>query len=147
MDRATFAYLTFVILDRKRRYLMIIIMILAGALGWEVIPSVAQERIMYTFTQTKQRGQETIGGATLDTSTSARLNSYKNAFDDFQITPIWGFGVTGYGFLDAQYPRILVETGLMGVVTFGIMILTVFKEARNVLQRTTDGLYRGLAMV
>ena len=26
------------------------------------------------------------------------------------------------------------------------MILTVFKEARNVLQRTRDGLYRGLAM-
>ena len=141
-----FTYLTFVLFNARKRVTMILILVVIGFVGWEIMPTVMKDRIMYTFTQTKQRGQTEVGGASLDTSTSARLTSYTEAFEDVKSTPIWGFGVTGYGFLDAQYPRVMVESGLLGLVTFGIMILAVFKAAYGTLKKSTDSLYRGLSV-
>ena len=141
-----FTYMTFVLFHPRKRVMMILIFVAVSVVGWEVMPSVMKDRIMYTFTQTKQRGQTAVGGATLDTSTSARLTSYTEALEDVQRTPIWGFGVTGYGFLDAQYPRVMVESGLIGVVTFVIMILGVFKAAYTTHKESSDALYKGLSV-
>jgi len=65
--------------------------------------------------------------------------------EDAVKSPVWGFGVTGYGFLDAQYPRILVETGLLGMVLFGVLIRGVFREALAVFRRTGQPGMAGLA--
>ena len=125
---------------------MIIVFVFVGVVGWEIMPPVMKDRIMYTFTQREQAGQRQIGGASLDTSTSARLTSYQEVFDDVVRSPIWGFGVTGYGFLDAQYPRVIAESGLLGVVTFGIMVFAIFRLGYKVMKTSSDGLYRGLSM-
>jgi O-antigen ligase len=87
-----------------------------------------------------------VGDLYLDTSTSARLESWKRALGDAMDSPLWGFGVTGYGFLDAQYPRILVETGLLGLLLFGLLIAAVFREAYAAWRPSRDPLYRGLAL-
>jgi O-antigen ligase len=53
--------------------------------------------------------------------------------------------VTGYGFLDAQYFRVLVETGMLGLASFlGLLTAcgTIFWRARTALD---DPLQRGLA--
>ena len=36
----------------------------------------------------------------------------------FQGSPIFGRGVTGFRFVDAQYPRLLVESGVVGFAAF-----------------------------
>ncbi len=91
-------------------------------------------------------GQITIGDVRLDTSTSARLQSWKEALGDFNQHPFIGYGVAGYTFVDAQFPRVLTETGLVGVVAFLYLLYSVFKLAFQRLRETEDPYYQGLIM-
>jgi O-antigen ligase len=141
-----FVYFALIYLNKKHRSLMIGLMIGFAALGTVVVPQSVKDRVMYTFDQEKQANQMQVGGVAIDTSTSERLTSWKEALEDSLRSPLWGFGVTGYGFLDAQYPRILVETGFIGLLLFGLLIRAVFREAFRVLRRSREPLYRGLAM-
>ena len=141
-----FVYLSLMVLYPARRRAMALIMLGAVAIGIGWMPASVRERISYTFNQGyTQQERVAVGGVQLDTSTSERLRSWEHAFKDAAASPIWGFGVTGYGFLDAQYPRVLVETGLLGCVLFFLLIRTVWREGRQLLRITRDPLYGGLA--
>jgi len=142
-----FTYLGLAILSPRRRVAMILIMVLFGVVGVAAMPKVVVDRITYTFNQgATSHARVTVGNVRLDSSTSARLNSWQEALTDAMDSPIWGYGVTGYQFLDAQYPRVLVETGLLGLVIFAILIGAVFRETFAFFRRTRDPLYRGLSM-
>jgi len=82
----------------------------------------------------------------MDTSTSARLRSWQDALKDTAKHPIFGFGVTGYHFVDAQYPRVLVETGVIGMFSFILLLLAILKHGVTIFRGTNDILYRGLSM-
>jgi len=125
---APFCYIAMGFLHKAKRMRMLFFLVIIGALGIVAMPSTVRERVFYTFNQkfTQQERLE-VGGVRLDTSTTERLRSWENVFRDITKSPIWGFGVTGYGFLDAQYPRVLIETGLLGIVLFGALIYWVFK--------------------
>ena len=43
--------------------------------------------------------------------------------------PIFGYGVTGYRFMDAQFPRVLVETGVLGFLAFLYLLYSIFRLA------------------
>jgi hypothetical protein len=153
LSRASYAglplvYLALVFLHRKKRALMIGLMLLFGVMALVMMPQVVKDRIFSTFNPeyTRRYDQAAIGGVKLDTSTTERVRSWQKAVEDIVESPIWGFGVTGYGFLDAQYPRIMVETGLLGLVTFFMLVNAVYKGCKRVFDTATDPLYRGLAM-
>lgn len=141
-------YLALVALARRGRTTMVVAMLVVGAVGAAAMPQVVVDRILYTFQQEghTRHARVNVGGVQLDTSTSARLNQWSESLTDALDSPIWGYGVTGYGFIDAQYPRILIETGLMGVVTFAVLILAVYRHAMGLYRQTTDRLYAGLSM-
>ena len=141
-----FVYMTFVVLNPKKRMVMVLAMIGVGVIGWAAMPKVVKERIMYTFNQRSTSERIQVGGVKLDTSTTERLNSWKEVGEDIVESPLWGFGVTGYGFMDAQYPRVLAETGILGMATFFILVAAVFREAMAVFRRSKIPLYRGLAV-
>lgn len=141
-----FVYMALVVLTPKKRVVMILAMIGVGTIGWVVMPSVVKDRIMYTFNQRSTSARVQVGNVKLDTSTSERLNSWTEVGEDIVESPIWGFGVTGYGFMDAQYPRVVAETGILGLVTFLLLVGAVFREALAVFRRSQVPLYRGLAM-
>lgn len=112
-----------------------------------VIPQAVKERALYTFTQRAEPGQMQIGGIRIDTSTSARLESWKLVLSkDFAGHPILGFGVTGYKFLDAQYARVLAETGLVGFIAFAVLLWSLFKNALKSYRNTKDPLFNGLSL-
>jgi O-antigen ligase len=54
--------------------------------------------------------------------------------------------VTGYNFLDSQYLRVLVETGLVGLLAFLWLQISLFRHARDVLKTTQDPLFKGVAL-
>ncbi len=110
------------------------------------LPDVVKQRIRYTFTQPEEPGQITIGDVRLDTSTSARLQSWKEVMRDFTRHPFFGHGVTGYAFVDAQIPRVLAETGLLGLAAFLYLLVAIFKLAWRRFQEVYDSYYRGLVM-
>lgn len=110
------------------------------------LPKSVKNRIMYTFTQPEEKGQMKIGDIRLDTSTSARLVSWKETLKDWPKHPLLGYGVTGYYFVDAQYPRVLVETGIIGVVAFLYLLFSIFKVTLENLKAVTTPYFKGLAI-
>jgi len=118
------------VLSRQRFYLFAALTVLI-LLSPVLLPRVAKERINVTFNQQKQAGQFAVGDLRLDTSASARLRSWQEGLSDWRNRPILGYGVTGYGFMDAQYPRLLVETGIVGLGAFAWIIFTLFRVAFN----------------
>jgi hypothetical protein len=142
-----FVYLALTGLKRGNKFPMIAAMFLITAFGVAAMPQTVKDRITYTFNQgATSHYQAKIGDVTLDSSTSARIQSWQEAITDVAASPIWGYGVTGYTFLDAQYPRTLAETGMIGVFTFGWLILALYRQGFHLYRSTVDPLYRGLSM-
>ncbi|MBW2310782.1 MAG: O-antigen ligase family protein [Deltaproteobacteria bacterium] len=138
--------LTFVWLSEKRK-LIIICLLFTAILLPLIAPKAVKDRILYTFTQRYHPGQHVyIGDVRLDTSTSARLKSWKDVLKDYVSHPIFGFGVTGYGFVDAQFPRTLVETGIVGILCFISLLWAIFSEGRSVFRQTDDVFHKGICM-
>jgi O-antigen ligase len=138
------AYLVFSLLSRRRFYL-IAGLIVALALSPLIIPRVAKERIAFTFMQPEAKGQIQFGKVRLDTSASARIIGYKQGLSDWRKSPIMGYGVTGHHFMDAQYPRILVETGIVGMLAFAWLVYTLFHVGLSTWRYAQDDLLRGLS--
>jgi O-antigen ligase len=111
-----------------------------------VAPKSVKDRVVYTFKE--ERGSETVrvGKVAFDPSTSARLMSFKAAFQGFAQRPVFGWGVTGFGFMDAQYARVLAETGLVGLASFLWLVWAVWRHARDVHRTRRDPEERGLVL-
>lgn len=128
---------------RKPLLFALFLTIIVSAPVWA--PDVVKQRIMFTFTQASEQGQVKVGRLKIDTSTSDRLRSWQRSFDWWKQSPVWGGGITGAPFMDAMYPRILVETGLLGVVAFGALIWSLYRVVRQVYKQAQDPAVRGLA--
>ena len=138
-------YLTFSVLSRRRFYLLAGLVVVLAVSPF-VLPHKVKERIIFTFTQREQAGQIQVGKMRLDTSTSARLRSWQGGLQDWRKRPFLGHGVTGYGFMDAQYPRILVETGIVGMLAFAWLIFTLFRVGVGTWLDSEDDLLRSLSV-
>src|SRR5712691_1668517 len=90
-------------------------------------PHAVKERVAYTFTQAAEEGQIRLGTLTIDSSTAERLRAWRQALEVWQKFPLWGTGITGGPFMDAMYPRVLTETGLLGLVAFFVLIGSIFR--------------------
>ncbi len=131
----------------KRKWPIILVLIIIVLISPFILPKSVKERVSFTFTQPKERGQVTVGATRLDTSTSARFMAWKNTLEkDFVTQPILGYGITGYRFLDAQYPRILAETGLLGLLTFLILLFSIYMNTLHTYMGTSDPLFSGLSL-
>ncbi len=125
----------------------IIVLTLAGMLiAPFILPQSVKERISYTFNQRYHQEQVQVGNMRLDTSTSARMDSWKEGIRDWMKHPILGFGVTGYKFVDAQYVKTLVETGIVGLAALLWLIFSIFRAAFQVFRSVEIPLYRGIVM-
>lgn len=129
-----------------RRVIIIGILLLSFIVSPLFLPKAVKDRIMYTFTQPERKGQVKIGTIRLDTSTSARLVSWKEALHDWTKHPFLGYGVTGYQFVDAQFPRVLVETGILGLIAFLYLLFSIFKVAVNNLKQLKTPYFQGLGI-
>jgi O-antigen ligase len=126
---------------------MIIALLLLLAASPLLLPKSVVDRAFFTIAQPKEAGQIHIGNLRIDTSTSARIISWQKVlFKDFYKNAILGYGVTGYAFMDAQFPRVLVETGLLGLIAFLFLIRAIFKNAVYVYHNSKDPSFNGLAL-
>ncbi len=131
----------------KRKMVVIVPLIFIVLVASFLMPSAVKDRAMYTFTQKVEEGQLKVGAVRIDTSTSARLTSWKNVLTrDFIQQPLIGYGVTGYSFIDAQYPRVLAETGLLGLFFFFALLVAIYRNARDTRRLyDNDSFYLGLS--
>ncbi len=123
----------------KRKLVIIVPLIFVISVTAFLVPPGVKARIMFTFAQPVEQGQLKVGGMRIDTSTSARLQSWRNVLErDFLQEPLLGYGITGYTFLDAQYPRVLAETGLIGFISFAALLVAVYRNALMTRRRYGD---------
>jgi O-antigen ligase len=128
----------------ERRLIIVGLLSVGLLLSPLFLPEVVKQRILYTFNQPEEPGQISIGEIRLDTSTSARLQSWREAFQAFAEHPALGYGITGHGFIDAQFPRVLIETGLLGLAAFIYLLRAVFKLALQRLREADTLFFKGL---
>jgi O-Antigen ligase len=135
-------------LSSRRRVLVggLIVLLVASPVVMMLFPDSVARRVRYTFEP--ERGQPTVrvGTVGLDPSTSARLISVKQAFEGFTHRPIFGYGVTGFAFMDQQFARTLVETGIVGFATFLALVWAVLKAGVASYRSLTVPEDRGLAL-
>jgi len=131
----------------KRKLVVIMPLIFLVIVTAFLLPSTVKERALFTVSQKAEEGQLKVGGVRIDTSTSARLISWKNVLTrDFIQQPLIGYGVTGYSFIDAQYPRVLAETGLLGLFFFIALMVAIYRNALQPWrQYADDPFYRGVS--
>jgi O-Antigen ligase len=136
------------VLSSRRRLMIgaLIVAVVASPLVMALFPDTVMKRVRYTFEP--ERGQPTVrvGAVGFDPSTSARLISVKQAYDGWAQRPIFGYGVTGFAFMDQQFARTLVETGLVGLATFLALIWAVLKAGLTSFRTLHVPEERGLAL-
>lgn len=130
----------------EKRQIVIGLVVIGILLSPFLMPSVVRQRILYTFEQPVQSGQIDIGRIRLDTSTSARLKSWAEAISDWTKHPIFGYGVTGYKFIDAQYPRVLNETGIIGALAFFYLLFSIFQTTITSLRQASTEWGKGMCI-
>jgi O-antigen ligase len=103
--------------------------VLALGLFAVLAPESVVERVEYTLHQPESRGQMLVGSYRLDTSSSARVESWRRGLEGWVRRPITGYGVANYLFMDAQYVRILTEAGILGLAAFAWLAWTLWRVA------------------
>jgi len=140
------AIICFLFYSQKKKLLLF--MCLTGvALAPFVLPQNVINRVMFTFNQAEQSGQLQVGNLKVDTSTTERLRAWEEVINkDFPKNPIFGVGVTGGKFLDAQYPRVLLETGIVGLILFIWFLRRVWVLLKKGSRKLQDPIMRGVAL-
>lgn len=139
-------FLALAILTKRNKLMLIILLVLFIFTGKSVLPEKVIKRISETFVP--GRVYEPWGGTriTLDDSASARVESWKNVLEKWENSPILGYGVTGAGFIDTQYPLVLAEAGLLGLSVFIWLIVTIFRESLRKFKAIKDDYFCGLTL-
>ena len=122
------AFLILVLLSKRFKPVLLLILVAGALLVPLVLPDKVTERITETFTPGKlyrPLGQEIY----LDESASARVETWEKIIHVWKKRPVLGYGVSGVGVVDSQYPRVLGETGLVGFIAFLFMLYSVLKNS------------------
>ena len=133
--------------SRRRLMVGVLLALLVGSpLVAYVFPVPVVKRVLYTFEPEPGQPTVSLGRVGFDPSTSERLISFQQAFAGWMKRPILGYGVTGFMFMDAQYPRILVETGVLGLAAFLWLVWAVLRSSLGAFRSLKDPMDRGLAL-
>jgi O-antigen ligase len=108
-------------------------------------PEAVFSRIKYTFQQ-REAHAEKIGGVYLDSSASARIQSWRLSFKKWEENPILGRGVTGYPFVDGEYMRTLPEVGIVGLLALLWLFWEIYRNSLRIYKQMDDELYKGLSI-
>jgi O-antigen ligase len=130
---------------RKRAYFLLVPVFIVLYVFF--MPEKVYNRFMYTFSQLSNEGQQVhVMGVRLDTSTSARFFSYKEVIEHIYRHPILGYGMTGFGFLDGQYFRTLVEMGMVGIAAFVWLLSRTHNLIRQCIPNIPPGRLQGMTI-
>jgi O-antigen ligase len=136
----------FVLLSPKRLFFIIGAILLFVALPY-VAPESSKERLIGTFRAEPFFARtERFMGMGLDPSASERVTSYKKGFEKWKKHPILGYGVTGAGFIDGQFLRVLVETGIVGLAVFLFLLWRMILFLWDTYRSVDDLFYKALTL-
>ncbi|RKY41086.1 MAG: hypothetical protein DRP81_08715 [Candidatus Omnitrophota bacterium] len=143
-----FMYLTLILFARKGKILiigsLILLIVILPLILPKIITGVAR-RIEYTFSrgiEYKAFGKRIA----IEASAASRIESWKKIFNKLKVRPFLGYGVTGVGLVDTQYPRILGETGIVGFLIFIWLLMRIFRQGIYAFNYVKDSWEKGLVL-
>jgi O-antigen ligase len=140
--------ISYIILSRRRWIIVGFVAVLI-VIAPIILPDTVIDRVRYTFKEQKGYArtlQENVGGITLDTSASERVRSWKDAWKGVKQHPIFGHGITGWRFLDAQFMRVLVESGFIGLGLFIYLLYSILNETWKVYKNAKIPIFKYFAL-
>ena len=109
------------------------------AAGLAFIPMAVGQRMMDIYL--------TLTGRQMALSFFYRTRMWREAVDDFLRYPLLGRGTYYYDLKDNFYMKVIGETGLLGLISFVVLLYLVLREEHRLLERRTgDGLIDGLTL-
>ena len=132
-----------------RRPAIFIVVCLILALSPIMMPDDVLDRVNYTF----QRGSgvpiEIAGHETnlqVDKSTYERIYIWKKVRHNLRVWPWFGGGISWETVLDSQYARVIIETGIFGILAFAFMLYRIVRTSREAYRWSHDWVCKGLAL-
>jgi O-antigen ligase len=140
-----FMFVALILLTKKKKLLLLAILILGIFIIPHLVPMKVTNRVKETFLPGKV--YKPLGArVVLDESASARVESWKSVLDKWRKRPILGYGVSGVGIIDTQYPLVLGETGIVGFWIFIWLMILIFRASLRFYRTAQDDWERGLAL-
>jgi len=140
-----FVFISLILLTRKKKLLLMAILILGVGILPSIVPTKVTGRIKETFFPGKV--YKPLGTRiSLDESASARVEAWRVAFDRWKKRPILGYGVSGLGLVDSQFPLVLEETGIVGLWIFIWLMILIFRISLQFYRTVQDDWERGLVL-
>ncbi len=140
-----FMYLALIFLTRQRKVLFAGLLVCSVIIFPFAMPAKVAGRIERTFAS--GRTYQALGKqVTLDKAASARVESWRIIFKKWGRRPLLGYGVTGVGLVDSQYPRVLGETGIIGFWIFIWLLVRILKSSIKSFKLMQPSWERGLVL-
>lgn len=131
----------------RRKFVPILLLVLAATFGPYVMPEAAVRRVEYTFEERIEWYESPWGQVIqLDPSSVARLERWEGVIWQWMHAPLIGQGVTGVGFVDSQIVRVLGELGIAGLFILGWMFKTHMHETVRLYRSFDDPYLKGLCL-
>ena len=102
-----------------------------------LMPGKVMDRIMMTFDTARLYG--------LDSSAAERIDVWRKASYALRVNPLLGFGIP-QGILDSQFVRTIVETGILGLAAWFVLLLLCGRMAVRVHRTATESLHKAVAV-
>lgn len=140
-------YVFYMLKGQKRLVFILLLLLLLPSLPF-VLPQEVRERYSGTITKRPENPSEQvrIGDYYFDLSTSDRLKTWGRVIRDWFKRPIFGYGVTGYAFVDGQYFRTLIESGLIGLLSLIYLLWSIGVNLYRQLSLVRTPFHKGLVM-
>jgi len=138
------SYLVIIYLIRNRGTVFLMLLMSLAVVPY-VLPHQVVKRAAYTFQGDAKYGYK-VGNVYVEESAAVRIRSYLRVLTMLKKAPLLGFGVTGAGFIDGQYFRVLAETGIAGFLVFMWIQFSVLKLAYGLSKNGKNEFVRILAM-
>jgi O-antigen ligase len=141
-------FLGLLFFSQRKKFLLIVILILLIVVTPLVLPRITQSavtRVESTFIP--GRYYRPLGKPIpLEESAAARVDNWKSVIKQWKKYPIFGYGVAGVGLVDSQYPLVLGETGIIGLLFFLWLIIVIFRNGLHIFNNLKDDWPKGLAL-
>jgi len=118
-------FLTVPLVVARRQRMVVVLLLMVGLLCSPLLlPQKVKQRVLAPF---QGETEEVTPFLRLNPGDSSylKVQATQNVITFWKESPVLGRGVTGVGLVDTQYPLILGETGILGVVCYFWLFLTI----------------------
>lgn len=124
------AYISLIFLSKRNKAVLVAGFVIMAVLAPLLAPRAVQERVSETFVKGgktyKMMGRQVV----IDESGSARLEAWKTGYNKLLKKPLFGYGIPGASVVDNQYARVMIETGVLGLFVFFLLLWRIFMLGR-----------------